>query len=104
FDAIESLCRQWACELGGYGVRVVWLQTTGLPEAIAAPVQPAYGTGAIDGMTRAELIAWMQGSTMLNRLTALAEVGNAAAFLASDLAGATTAASANLTCGQVPTR
>jgi len=46
----------------------------------------------------------MQGSTMLNRLTALAEVGNAAAFLASDLAGATTAASANLTCGQVPTR
>jgi 3-oxoacyl-[acyl-carrier protein] reductase len=104
FDAIESLCRQWACELGGYGVRVVWLQTTGLPEAIAAPVQPAYGTGATDGMTRAELIAWLQGSTMLNRLTSLAEVGNAAAFLASDLAGATTAASANLTCGQVPTR
>ena len=104
FDAIESLCRQWACELGGYGVRVVWLQTTGLPEAIAAPVQPAYGTGATDGMTRAELIAWLQGSTMLNRLTSLAEIGNAAAFLASDLAGATTAASANLTCGQVPTR
>jgi enoyl-[acyl-carrier-protein] reductase (NADH) len=41
---------------------------------------------------------------MLNRLTSLAEVGNAAAFLASDLAGATTAASVNLTCGQVPTR
>ena len=91
-------------ELGRYGVRVVWLQTTGLPEAIAAPVQPAYGTGATDGMTRAELIAWLQGSTMLNRLTSLAEIGNAAAFLASDLAGATTAASANLTCGQVPTR
>jgi enoyl-[acyl-carrier-protein] reductase (NADH) len=104
FDAIESLCRQWACELGGYGVRVVWLQTTGLPEAIAAPAQPGYGTGATDGMTRAELIAWLQGGTMLNRLTSLAEVGNAAAFLASDLAGATTAASANLTCGQVPTR
>jgi enoyl-[acyl-carrier-protein] reductase (NADH) len=29
-------------------------------------------------------IAWLQGSTMLNRLTSLAEIGNAAAFLASD--------------------
>ena len=103
FDAIESLCRQWACELGRSGVRVVWLQTTGLPEAIA-DVQPAYGTGSTDGMTRAELIAWLEGSTMLNRLTSLAEVGNVAAFLASDLAGATTGASANITCGQAPTR
>jgi NAD(P)-dependent dehydrogenase (short-subunit alcohol dehydrogenase family) len=103
FDAIESQCRQWACELGRYGVRVVWLQTTGLPEAIAE-VQPAYGTGAGDTMTRAELIAWLEGSTMLNRLTSLAEVGNVAAFLASDLAGATTAAGANITCGQAPAR
>ena len=104
FDAIESLCRQWACELGRYGVRVVWLQTTGLPEAVADAVQPAYGTGSADGMTRAELIEWLERGTMLNRLTSLAEVGDMAAFLASDRAGATTAAAANLTCGQVPTR
>jgi 3-oxoacyl-[acyl-carrier protein] reductase len=104
FDAIESLSRQWACELGRYGVRVVWLQTTGLPEAVTDAVQPAYGTGAGDGMTRAELIAWLEGSTMLNRLTTLAEVGNVAAFMASDLAGATTGASANIACGQAPTR
>ena len=32
--AIEAQCRQWACELGPQGVRVVWLRTTGLPEAI----------------------------------------------------------------------
>jgi hypothetical protein len=31
-------------------------------------------------------------------------VGNAAAFLASDLAGPITAAAANLTCGAVPAR
>jgi 3-oxoacyl-[acyl-carrier protein] reductase len=104
FDAIESLCRQWACELGRHGVRVVWLQTTGLPEALADGVHPDYGTGSGDGMTREELIAWLQPSTMLNRLTSLADVGNVAAFLASDHAGAMTAAAANITCGQSPTR
>ena len=105
FDAIESLCRQWACELGRHGVRVVWLQTTGLPEALAdVDVFPAYGTGSGNGMTRAELIAWLQSSTQLNRLTSLAEVGNVAAFVASDHAGAMTATSANITCGQVPAR
>jgi 3-oxoacyl-[acyl-carrier protein] reductase len=104
FDAIESLCRQWACELGRYGVRVVWLQTTGLPEAIADTVQPAYGTGSGDGMTPAELLAWLRRSTMLDRLTSLAEVGNMAAFMASDQAGAVTAAAANITCGQAPAR
>jgi 3-oxoacyl-[acyl-carrier protein] reductase len=106
FDAIESLCRQWACELGRHGVRVVWLQTTGLPEAIAdtGGVFPAYGTGSGNGMTRAELIAWQRRSTILDRLTSLAEVGNVAAFMASDHAGAMTATAANITCGQSPAR
>jgi 3-oxoacyl-[acyl-carrier protein] reductase len=101
FDAIESLCRQWACELGPQGVRVVWLQTTGLPEAISRTLDlfPDYGTGA--AMTREELIAWLEGKTMLRRLTSLAEVGNAAAFVASDRAGAMTACAANITCGSV---
>jgi 3-oxoacyl-[acyl-carrier protein] reductase len=103
FDAIESACRQWACELGRHGVRVVWLQTTGLPEGLAEiDAFPAYGTGS--AMTRAELIAWMRGYTQLDRLTTLAQVGAAAAFLASDQAAAMTAAGLNLTCGQVPTR
>jgi NAD(P)-dependent dehydrogenase (short-subunit alcohol dehydrogenase family) len=105
FDAIESSCRQWACELGRHGVRVVWLQTTGLPEALAdIGVWPAYGTGSETGMTRAELIAWQLGKTQLNRLTTLAEVGIVAAFLASDHAAAMTATAANLSCGQVPAR
>ena len=105
FDAIESQCRQWAVELGGRGVRVVWLQTTGLPEAIAGGdvVQPGYGTGS-EAMTREELVAWNQGKALLGRLTTLAEVGWAAAFLASDHAAAVTAAGFNLTCGQAPGR
>ena len=104
FDAIESLCRQWACELGRYGVRVLWLQTTGLPEAVTDEVLPGYGTGTGDTMTREELFAWLRRSTMLDRLTSLAEVGKMAAFMASDQAGTVTAAAANLTCGQAPAR
>jgi 3-oxoacyl-[acyl-carrier protein] reductase len=105
FDVIESQCRQWACELGRHGVRVVWLQTTGLPEALAdIEMFPAYGTGSGNGMTRTELIEWLQRQTQLNRLTSLAEVGNVAAFMASDHAGAMTATAANITCGQVPAR
>ena len=38
---------------------------------------------------------------MLGRVTTLADVGNAAAFLASDRAGATTGTVANLTSGTV---
>ena len=103
FDATESLCRQWACELGPMGVRVVWLQTTGIPEAMTGTDEPSpdYGAGR---KTPEEHIAWMEEKTFLRRLTSLAEVGNMAAFMASDLASATTASAANLTCGSVPTR
>ncbi len=104
FDAIESLCRQWACELGPSGVRVVWLQTTGIGEALHGDVQPDYGTRAGQGLTRDELVEWLKGRTMLNRLTSLADVGAAAAFLASDGAAAITASGINLTSGSVPTR
>jgi enoyl-[acyl-carrier-protein] reductase (NADH) len=55
-------------------------------------------------MTREELFAWLRRSTMLDRLTSLAEVGDVAAFMASDHAGAVTAAAANITCGQAPAR
>ena len=104
FDAIESQCRQWACELGRHGVRVVWLQTTGLPEALdRGAIFPSYGTGA-GAMTYEELVAWNQRRTLLDRLTSMADIGYAAAFLASDQAGCMTAAGINLTCGMVPTR
>jgi 3-oxoacyl-[acyl-carrier protein] reductase len=102
FDAIEGLCRQLASELGPLGIRVVWLQTTGIPEAFhdTGEAVPDYGTGR--QMTPEEHVAWLRERTMLKRLTSLAEVGHMAAFLASDRAGATTASGANLTCGSVP--
>jgi NAD(P)-dependent dehydrogenase (short-subunit alcohol dehydrogenase family) len=102
FDAIESLCRQWASELGPRGVRVVWLLTTGLPETLSEAPQPDYGTGR--NLTRDEHIAWMEGQTMLRRLASLDDVANAATFMVSDRGSAMTASAANLTSGSVPTR
>ena len=104
FDAIESQCRQWAAELGPLGVRVVWLLTTGIPEAFhdGGGLQPAYGTGS--PMTREQFVEWMRDKTMLRRLATLADVGAAAAWFASDAARGMTAAGLNLTYGAVPTR
>ena len=99
--AIEAQCRQWACELGPQGVRVLWVRTTGLPEAIpdTGDVVTDLGTGFGEGMRREGIIAGMQEATMLERLPTLAELGNVAAFMASDQASAMTATFANITCG-----
>ena len=105
FDAIESLCRQWATELGPSGVRVVWLLTTGIPEAIAMfdGLFPDYGWWS-PPIRRQELLELMEGKTMLGRLTTLEQVGNMAAFMASDRAGGSTGIGANITGGAAPTR
>lgn len=105
FDAHESLCRQLASELGPKGIRVAWLLTTGIPEALKDPKGPFpdYGTGS-GVMSGEELVLWLQNKTMLKRLTTLDEVGEVAAFLASDHAGAMTATGVNLTCGSAPSR
>jgi enoyl-[acyl-carrier-protein] reductase (NADH) len=101
--AIEAQCRQWACELGPQGVRVVWLRTTGLPETIpdTGHATSDLGTGYGEGMTREEIIAGMREQTILNRLASLAELGDVAAFMASDRASTLTSTFANITCGAV---
>jgi 3-oxoacyl-[acyl-carrier protein] reductase len=43
----------------------------------------------------------MEGGSLLGRLPTLAEVANAATFVASDRAGAMTGTVVNLTCGSV---
>lgn len=88
FGAIESLRRNLACELGPYGIRVVTLQTGGVPESISASFE---GREVI-----AESIAQR---TMLKRAATLDDVGNAAVFAASDWARSVTAAALNITCG-----
>jgi enoyl-[acyl-carrier-protein] reductase (NADH) len=46
-------------------------------------------------------VAQMKARSLLGRVTTLADVGNATAFLASDLACATTGTAFNLTSGTV---
>jgi 3-oxoacyl-[acyl-carrier protein] reductase len=88
FGALESLRRNLACELGPYGIRVVTLQTAGVPETIPQ---------SLPG--RDKIVERIEARTMLGRAATLADVGNAAVFAASDMARTITAASLNITCG-----
>ncbi len=85
--AIEALTRSLAGELGPQGIRVVCLRPNAIPETWPGDI--------------VEVRKYMEDGTVLGRLPTLAEVANAAAFLASDQASAMTGAIANLTCGSV---
>jgi 3-oxoacyl-[acyl-carrier protein] reductase len=91
FGALESLRRSLACELGRDGIRVVTLQTGGIPQTLPARFE---GRQAL-----ADAIA---AQTMLGRPATLADVGNVAAFAASGRAASITGAAINITCGSVP--
>jgi 3-oxoacyl-[acyl-carrier protein] reductase len=88
FHAIEAMRRQLASELGPHGVRVVTLRTGGIPESIP---QGFPGREAIAGSIAA--------ASLLGHPATLADVGNAAAFVASDRARAMTAATVNISAG-----
>jgi NAD(P)-dependent dehydrogenase (short-subunit alcohol dehydrogenase family) len=88
FGAVETLRRNLAAELGPHGIRVLTLQTGGIPESIPPDFEER---GAIT-----EMIA---GKTMLGRAATLEDVGNVAAFAASDRARAMTATKFNITGG-----
>jgi 3-oxoacyl-[acyl-carrier protein] reductase len=85
---IEVLRRQLASELGPHGIRVVTLQTGGVPETIPE---------GFDG--REAIVESIVGSTMLERAATLDDVGNVAAFAASDQARTMTATALNISCG-----
>jgi 3-oxoacyl-[acyl-carrier protein] reductase len=89
-DAIESLRRQWAVELGPHGIRVVTLKTGGVPESIS---------DSFAGKDK--IAASIEQDTLLGRAATLADVGNVAAFVASDHARTMTAADVNISCGAI---
>jgi 3-oxoacyl-[acyl-carrier protein] reductase len=88
FEAMESMRRQLSAELGRHGVRVVTLRTGGIPESLPE---------GFDG--REAIVEGMEKATMLGRAATLEDVGNVAAFVASDRARTMTAATANISCG-----
>lgn len=98
--AIEALCRSFAAELGPHGVRVVCLRSAGSPET-AGMREAASLHAKATGRPAEEFLRALDEQTLLKRLPTVAEVAESAAFLASDRAGATTAAVANLTCGAI---
>jgi NAD(P)-dependent dehydrogenase (short-subunit alcohol dehydrogenase family) len=89
-DAIEGLRRQWALELGAQGIRVLTLKTGGIPETISD-----------DFPQKDEIAAEIQRTTLLNRTATLADVGNVAAFVASDQARTMTSTEVNISCGAI---
>jgi len=84
---VEALTRSLAGEVGRHGVRVVAIRPNFIPET--AP-----------GLTETDLEPLLN-DTLTGRLPRLNEVAETAAFLASDEAGAITAAILNLTCGAI---
>ena len=86
--AIDVLRRQLAVELGPHGIRVVTLQSGGVPETTREDWREAITQSFID-------------SSMLKRVETLEDVGKVAAFAASDLARTMTATAINITCGRV---
>jgi 3-oxoacyl-[acyl-carrier protein] reductase len=101
--AIEQMTQRLAAELGPSGVRVVCLRPTAIADAashgsytgtVFAPLAAAAGV-SVEQM----LAQWGEDQTLLGRLPTLAQVADAAVFLASDRAGAITGAVADLTSG-----
>jgi 3-oxoacyl-[acyl-carrier protein] reductase len=88
FDAIETIRRQLAVELGPHGIRVVTLASGGVPESLPE---------GFDG--RKEIVEMIERQTLLGRAATLEDVGNAAVFAASDWARSMTAAIVNVSCG-----
>ena len=88
FGAQEYLRRNLAAELGSYGIRVLTIQTGGVPDSIPD-----------DFAGKAEIARSIVAPTLLGRAASLEDVGNAAAFAASDWARTMTGSALNITCG-----
>jgi len=101
WSALEALTRSLAGELGPQGIRVVCLRSDGIPGTDI--ITEVYGlhAKAIGMPSHKEFQAIMEGQTLLKRLPTLEEVGDTAAFVASDGAGAMTGTVVNLSCGSV---
>ena len=95
---VEALSRSLAAELGPSGVRVVCLRSMGSPESegVADVWEQHFGADGANDVT-----ATRAAGTLLGRTPTVAEVGNVAALMASDLASPLTAVVVNVACGEI---
>jgi 3-oxoacyl-[acyl-carrier protein] reductase len=88
FDVLETMRRQLSVELGPHGIRVITLESGGVAESLPE---------GFEG--RQEIVDLIEGHTLIGRTASLEEIGNVAAFVASDKAGPMTAATVNTSAG-----
>ena len=92
--AVENLSKNFALELGVYGIRVVNIRSGGSPDS-------SVFKNAIDndpeGMQ--PVIKGMEADTMLKKLPLMNDIANVAVFLASDLAAKITGVTVDVTSG-----
>lgn len=86
--AVDAMRRQLAAELGRAGVRVLTLESGGIGDSLPE-----------DYPNREALVDSLVAPTMLKRLASYEDVGNVAAFAASDYAAAITGTNLNISCG-----
>jgi 3-oxoacyl-[acyl-carrier protein] reductase len=102
--AVEAMTARLAIELGPSGVRAVCLRPTAIEDAPAdgsyTREQFAALAEAAGGSVEQMLAQWGRDQTVLGRLPVLAQVADAAVFLASDQASAITGTVVDLTCGK----
>jgi 3-oxoacyl-[acyl-carrier protein] reductase len=90
FDAIETLRRAFAVELGPHGIRFVTLVSGGVPDTFPPGMEGAD-----------EIREMIEATTVTGRAAGLEDVGNAAVFAASDWARSVTAATVNISAGTI---
>ena len=92
--AMESFSRNLASELGIYGVRVVNIRSGGSPDSKVFKE-------AIDRNPKEmePILRTMKEDTMLKKMPLMADIADAAVFLASDMAGKITGVTLDVTCG-----
>jgi 3-oxoacyl-[acyl-carrier protein] reductase len=88
FDLIETMRRQLSVELAPHGIRMVTLESGGVTESLPE-----------DFEGREAIVDLIEGQTLVGRTPTLEEIGNVAAFVASDKAGPMTAATVNVSAG-----
>jgi NAD(P)-dependent dehydrogenase (short-subunit alcohol dehydrogenase family) len=96
--AKEALTRDLSAELAPHGIRVVSLRPHGIPET---PVMKEVHELKASGITYEQFQAYLASTTHPRRVMTLAEVANAAVFMASDKASGMTGTTINLTMGSL---
>jgi NAD(P)-dependent dehydrogenase (short-subunit alcohol dehydrogenase family) len=98
--AMEAFNRNLSAEFASHGIRAVCLRSTGLPET--RTIEVVFGLHAkAMGIPPEQFLAFIESMSHRKRSSTLAEVANAAVFLASDKASGMTGTVANLTGGMI---